>query len=423
MCDCCNCMDNHVSEKVLDLESRSVMDEESSSKMKKYIEKYNNMKEEQAEKLGLISAKKLINDYNSGAIWEKYIDLSDGSVAEALEEMENKSDVANHSWFGNEVIFALIFCFLCNFVLTRIAIGIFSKVRNPTRDYVPKTEGEKRKVSPFGGLCLFVSSIFTCFIFGGGFSLIFLIPTVLIFFLGFYDDIVKVLSDEYVGISARKKLFFQSLIAVLVCFLGTYYNPNFDEFKIIIPFYGIMAFKMPMFLSFFIVYFAFTGTVNAVNLTDGLDGLAGKQVLVILAFLLTLLYSVKFNLNFNVSDLQVVLSAFFGGCLAFLCFNSNPASIFMGDAGSMGLGSLISTVFIFLKIELILPFICFVIFMEILSVIIQVCYFKLTNGKRLFKMSPIHHHFQLCGWKEQKITEVAFCLTIFLAVLFQSSFL
>jgi phospho-N-acetylmuramoyl-pentapeptide-transferase len=108
--------------------------------------------------------------------------------------------------------------------------------------------------------------------------------------------------------------------------------------------------------------------------------------------------------------------------LAFSVFNSNPASIFMGDAGSMGLGSIIASFFIILKLELVLPFVGFVIFMEALSVIIQVIYFKKTGGGRIFKMSPLHHHYQLCGIKEQKIAEFAFLLTVVLSLIFISSF-
>jgi UDP-N-acetylmuramyl pentapeptide phosphotransferase/UDP-N-acetylglucosamine-1-phosphate transferase len=120
--------------------------------------------------------------------------------------------------------------------------------------------------------------------------------------------------------------------------------------------------------------------------------------------------------------LKTIIIVFLGAIIAFLVFNSNPASIFMGDAGSMGLGSIIASFFIILKLELILPFVGFVIFMEALSVIIQVIYFKKTGGKRIFKMSPLHHHYQLCGMKEQKIAELAFLITIILSLIFITSF-
>jgi phospho-N-acetylmuramoyl-pentapeptide-transferase len=320
------------------------------------------------------------------------------------------------------MILPLIISFILTFLIIKITIKLSFKVQNPTRSFVPKTDGEKWKVSPFGGVCIFLSSMITLLLFTPLKNLLILIPSILMLLLGLADDLKKVFSGSYDGISAKQKIIFQSLLACFVCFLAIYYNPTFNEFKILIPFFGVLNFKLPIALSFIIAFFAFNGAVNAVNLTDGLDGLAGKQVLVILAFLLTVLYGVKFNLLIDLDALKTIVIVFLGAILAFLVFNSNPASIFMGDAGSMGLGSIIASFFIILKLELILPFVGFIIFMEALSVIIQVAYFKKTGGKRIFKMSPLHHHYQLCGMKEQKITELAFLITIMLSLIFITSF-
>ena len=190
------------------------------------------------------------------------------------------------------------------------------------------------------------------------------------------------------------------------------------------PFVGDMQITLPFFISVAISFFAFVGTINAVNLTDGLDGLAGKQIALVLAFIFVITYLFDFNTTINLTNIKYLCLAFFGALLGFLVFNSNPASIFMGDSGSMGFGALIASIFILLKIELLLPIICLIFFLEALSVILQVIVFKATKGKkRLFKMSPFHHHLQLSGMKDQKITDVAFTLTFIIIIIFLGSFL
>jgi phospho-N-acetylmuramoyl-pentapeptide-transferase len=318
----------------------------------------------------------------------------------------------------------LILSFLLNLIITFLVIKFTSKVQNPVRDFVPKTEGEKLKISPFGGIPVFFSSILMAFFFLEKLaSLVILIPTFLMLILGVLDDFQKIFSQNYKGISAKFKLVAQSLTTLLTCFICYFYNSNFETINFILPFYGMFDFKIFLFLSFVISYFTFTGTVNAMNLTDGLDGLAGKQALLLLAFLFAILCAVKFDgLNFEITDLKTIILCFIGSSLAFLVFNTNPAKIFMGDSGSMMFGALIATIFILLKLEFMLIFVGFVIFMEAFSVILQVVYFKLTKGKRIFKMSPIHHHFQLSGMKEQKVTEIAFLITLLICIFFLTSF-
>jgi len=316
-------------------------------------------------------------------------------------------------------MYQLLVSFAITFILIKIAIKLSSKIYHPTRDDIPKTENIKTAISPFGGICMFVSSLILCFIYLDYKNFVFLVPSILMFLLGLYDDLEKLTSKKHNGITAKKKFFCQGVAGVIVCLIAFYYNPNFDEYKLIIPFWGVVDFKMPLVLSFVIPFCAFISTTNATNLTDGLDGLAGKQVLVVLIFIIFILHLVKFDVNINLKE---VIFIFIGTIIAFLTFNTSPASIFMGDSGSMFLGSLIASVFIVLKLELLLPFICFVFGVETLSVIIQVGYFKITKGRRFFKMSPIHHHFQLLGFKEEKITEVAFFITLLIALLFLTPF-
>lgn len=322
-------------------------------------------------------------------------------------------------------ILALFVNFLLCLTLTFLTVVLSKKVQNPTRDYVPKTEGEKVKISPFGGVVMFLSSLIISIFFIESYkSLLIFLPIFGMLILGFIDDLKKILFKNYSGVSAKFKLFWQNLIAIFIIFAVFRINPEFTKLVILVPFYGELFLNVNLVIAFILAYFAFTGTVNAVNLTDGLDGLAGKQMLVILGFLIVLIFNSDFSyINFNMKDLLVILCTIFGSVIAFLFFNSNPAKIFMGDAGSMALGCLISLVFIMLRLELMILFIGFVIFAETLSVIMQVIYFKITKGKRIFKMSPIHHHFQLSGVKEQKITEVAFLITFIISLFFLSAVL
>lgn len=308
--------------------------------------------------------------------------------------------------------------FILCFVVTFFTIKFSRKIQNHTRDYVPKTDAKKLNIGPFGGIAMFISActISATYIQDIS-SLILLIPTFGILILGFIDDLKKILLKNHVGISAKLKLFFQSVITILTCYFLFKINPNFENLKILIPFYGILDTRVPFFISFFISYFAIMGSINAVNLTDGLDGLAGKQVLLLLTFLVIIVLKVDFfHIQYNMLDLSVILCAFIGSIIAFLCFNTSPATIIMGDAGSMALGCLVASIFTMLKLEITLIFVGFIIFMEALSVIMQVIYFKISNGKRIFKMSPIHHHFQLSGMKEQKITEVSFLIALILMI-------
>lgn len=303
------------------------------------------------------------------------------------------------------------------FCLTWITIKLAAKVQNPVRNYVPATENEKVKISPFGGVCIFASVLFTSFFFMPLKNLYLLFPTFCMLILGLIDDLQKVFSKNWRGISAKMKFSIQSLVTIIVCLGAFKLNPDFSRFVLIVPFYKTLTISLFLPLAFVISYFAFTGTVNAVNLTDGLDGLAGKQMLAILTFLGTVLLKMDFSaIKVFSSSVSMLVFSLLGATLAFLCFNSNPAKIFMGDSGSMAYGAFIASAFILFKIELMLILIGFIIFMEALSVIIQVSYFKYTKGKRIFRMSPLHHHFQLCGMKEQKISEIAFFITILIGV-------
>lgn len=212
--------------------------------------------------------------------------------------------------------------------------------------------------------------------------------------IGFADDylIVKLKSNE--GLSPKLKFGLQALLAVICYWIASATIPGFDS-TVTIPIFRVsinIGFLYPV-----LIFFMFTGTSNAVNISDGLDGLAtGLMMIAVAPFII-------FGLMGKDSVIATYGMAMIGALLGFIVFNYHPAKIFMGDVGSLGLGGFLAILAILTKQELLLIIVGGVFIMEALSVIIQVISFK-TRGKRVFKMAPIHHHFELEGWKEQQVT-------------------
>ena len=224
-------------------------------------------------------------------------------------------------------------------------------------------------------------------------SIIVLITFVFFMLAGLKDDLGKIKEKQNKGgLTPRNKLFFQIAIALLpalyMTFSGGQTYLNIGDFNL------ELHYLYPFFVLFFI-----TGVSNAVNLTDGLDGLAAANMAVAMVACIIIC-----TINGNI-DLAIISAATMGSVIGFLYFNRYPAKVFMGDTGSLALGGLLATIAVIGKFELWILFIGFVFFCETMSVIIQVTSFKLT-GKRVFKMSPIHHHFELSGWSENKIVTV-----------------
>ena len=225
--------------------------------------------------------------------------------------------------------------------------------------------------------------------------------------IGFIDDFIKVVLKRNLGLTARQKLLMQFLLAGLYLFyLET--TPGHD-FSVWIP--GT-AYTVDLGIAYYLFAFLLlVGTTNAVNLTDGLDGLA-SSVTVPVALAFSYVAIVLGN-----KELGIFGMALAGSCLGFLLFNRYPAKVFMGDTGSLALGGGIAAIALLTKTELLLVIIGGVYVIEALSVIIQVTYFKKTGGKRIFRMSPLHHHFELGGWKETKVVHVFAFVSLCLSVL------
>ncbi|MBQ1263605.1 MAG: phospho-N-acetylmuramoyl-pentapeptide-transferase [Oscillospiraceae bacterium] len=210
--------------------------------------------------------------------------------------------------------------------------------------------------------------------------------------LGFLDDFVKVVKKRNLGLTASQKMVGQIVIAaayLLIVFFGGDSNTT-----VWFPFLGSLDFGI---LYYPFAIFVIVGFVNAVNLTDGIDGLASSVTFVAsLGFMAVTVLLRAYSMN-------ILAAALAGGCLGFLIYNFHPAKVFMGDTGSMFLGGIVVALAFGIHQPLLLLLFGIIYLIETGSVMLQVTYFKLTHGKRIFKMSPIHHHFEMCGWNEEKI--------------------
>lgn len=212
--------------------------------------------------------------------------------------------------------------------------------------------------------------------------------------IGSIDDFAKIRHKQNEGLSAFQKMMLQ--LAVCALFLYIMYRTGGLTSMLWIPFANVQIHIHPM-LYILLIMFVMVGCVNAVNLTDGVDGLSSSVTIPVMTFF------VMVSCAMGKFELALMPACIIGGLMAYLTYNWHPAKLFMGDTGSLFLGGAVCAIAIALDMPLILIFVGFVYICETLSVILQVSYFKLTHGKRLFKMSPIHHHFELCGWKEEKI--------------------
>ena len=226
--------------------------------------------------------------------------------------------------------------------------------------------------------------------------------------VGFLDDYIKVVKKRNLGLTAKQKLGFQFGIAIAYVAVNAFFGYGSKTY---IPFLGTVDFGSFAIVYYIISVIVIVGIVNAVNLADGIDGLVGSET-----FFVALFYMIVAS-SMSSPATTVLSSAIAGGCLGFLIWNFNPAKVFMGDTGSLFLGGAVCAMAFAMNMPVILIPMALVYIIEMLSVILQVSYFKLTHGKRLFKMSPIHHHFEKCGWSETKIVVVFSSFTVVVGII------
>ena len=224
--------------------------------------------------------------------------------------------------------------------------------------------------------------------------------------IGFLEDYLKVVMKRSDGLFPKQKMALQ----IIVTAIFAYYLVKVAgiSLKMLVPFSGGRYLDLGW-LAIPVLFFAVIGTVNGVNFTDGLDGLASSVTVLVATFFTVVAIGTK-------SGIEPVTGAVVGALLGFLLFNVYPASVFMGDTGSLALGGFVASAAYMLQMPLFIIIVGLIYLVEVLSVIIQVTYFKKTGGKRIFKMAPIHHHFELCGWSETRVVAVFSIITALLCM-------
>ena len=275
------------------------------------------------------------------------------------------------------------------------------KVGQSIREVGPIWHNYKAGTPMMGGLMFIGASIIVllCNIpFMTDFSVFYVMILSLCFgFVGFLDDFAKMKKKQNEGLTSIQKFLLQ--LAVSALFLYIMYRSGAMSTQMYIPFIGVSIPLHPI-VYIFLSMFIMVGCDNAVNITDGVDGLSSSVTLPVMIFFTAA------AIKQGKYDLALLPASLVGGLIAYLFYNWHPAKVFMGDTGSLFLGGVVCALAFALDMPLILILVGFVYICETVSVILQVGYFKLTHGKRLFKMAPIHHHFEKCGWKEEKIVIV-----------------
>ena len=316
-------------------------------------------------------------------------------------------------------ILSILPCFVIALIAGKFIIPWLRamKAGQTIREVGPKWHNSKAGTPAMGGLVFILTALIgtlvLCLIFNVWTSALVFAFALVFGAIGFLDDYFKVKKKQNLGLTALQKILLQLAASALYLFL--LYETEHLHASIWIPFTKV-SWNIPIWVYIPFAVFVIVGTVNAVNLTDGIDGLAtGVTMPVMIFFLVTALALKK-------AELAIFPAALLGGLAGFLCYNFHPAKAFMGDTGSLFLGGAVCGLAFALDIPLILILVGIVYIVETVSVMMQVTYFKLTHGKRIFKMTPIHHHFEMCGWSEVKIwvvfvsVSVAACVLAWFAV-------
>jgi phospho-N-acetylmuramoyl-pentapeptide-transferase len=329
-------------------------------------------------------------------------------------------------------IYASLTAFLICFLLGPWMIRKLAQMQvgQYIRDDGPKTHLDKAGTPTMGGTLIIVSIVVSILLWSdltNFYVWITLFVVVGYGLVGFIDDYLMQVKKQSKGLSVRTKLVWQAIIALIAGFLA-YISPDFST-QITIPFFKNVS---PDFGWGYIIFAAFVivGASNAVNLTDGLDGLAIGPVIIAATTYMIFAYVaghvkianyLQINYVSGSGELAIFCGAIVGSGMGFLWFNTYPAQIFMGDVGSLSLGAFLGTVAVITKQEILLVLVGGLFVIEALSVIFQVSFFKMTSGKRIFRMAPLHHHFELKGWPEPKVIVRFWIIAIALAMLAMST--
>ena len=307
------------------------------------------------------------------------------------------------------ILIPLLMGLIFSIILGPIFIPLLHKLKfgQNIRTDGPKSHLKKSGTPTMGGIIFFLATALTIIIMGykvNSKEMIILYSLLAFGFIGFLDDILKIIHKDNLGLKAMQKMILLLLFSIAFAWYGYKYVGT----SILVPFANFSIDLKILYIPFIIVYYA--AVTNAVNLTDGLDGLATSVTIIVLTFFAIVGYKTG-HVYITTFSLALI-----GALIGFLKFNAFPAKIFMGDTGSLALGGAIGTMALMLKMELLVIIVGGIYVFETLSVIIQVTSFKLT-GKRVFKMAPVHHHFEQLGWSEVKIVTVFSIITAILCVI------
>lgn len=304
-----------------------------------------------------------------------------------------------------EIVIPVLIAFVISVILGPIIIPFLRKLKMGQTERVEGVQSHLKKAGTptMGGIIFLIATVVTSLFYVKDYPKVIPVLFLTLGFgiIGFLDDYLKVVLRRSDGLLPWQKFSLQ----VVVTAVFAYYLVNYTDVSLAmrIPFWTDHYLNLGW-LAIPVLFFAVIGTVNGVNFTDGLDGLASSVTLIVAVFFTVVSIGTK-------SGIEPITCAVVGGLMGFLLFNVYPAKVFMGDTGSLALGGFVAGAAYMMQMPLFIILVGLIYLVEVLSVIIQVTYFKKTHGKRIFKMAPIHHHFELCGWSETRVVAVFSIIT------------
>ena len=310
-----------------------------------------------------------------------------------------------------KVFVPVLIAFVLSVIMGPLIIPVLRKLKmgQTEREDGVKSHLKKAGTPTMGGVIILLSVVITAVFYIKDYPKIIPILFVTLGFglIGFLDDYLKVVMKRSDGLYPKQKMALQIVVTAVFAF----YMVRFTDVSLamLLPFTGGKYWNVGW-LAIPVMFIAVIGTVNGVNFTDGLDGLASSVTVLVATFFTVVAIGTK-------SGIEPITCAVVGALLGFLLFNVYPASVFMGDTGSLALGGFVASTAYMLQMPIFIIIVGMIYLIEVLSVMIQVTYFKKTGGKRIFKMAPIHHHFELCGWSETRVVAVFAIATAILCLI------
>ena len=310
-----------------------------------------------------------------------------------------------------KVFIPVLISFVLSVILGPLVIPVLRRLKMDQTEREDGVQSHLKKAGTptMGGVMILLAVVITSVIYIGRYPKIIPILFLTLGFglIGFLDDYLKVVMKRSDGLYPKQKMALQIVVTAIFAF----YMVKFAgvPLTMLIPFSGGRYLNIGW-LAIPLMFFVVIGTVNGVNFTDGLDGLASSVTIMVATFFSV----VAIGTNAGIAPITCAVA---GALLGFLLFNVYPASVFMGDTGSLALGGFVASAAYMLQMPIFIIIVGFIYLVEVLSVMIQVTYFKKTGGKRIFKMAPIHHHFELCGWSETRVVAVFSIITAILCLI------